>query len=340
MKKITALLLALAMLFSLAACGNTAANEPAAQPAPEGTSKTDVIKIGVMQFGEFTALQNAFEGFKAGLEELGFTDGENIKINYLSAAADTANCPTIADTLINDGSDLIFAIATPSVSCVKEKTTDIPVLFTAVTDPVASGIVDNADKPGKNISGTSDMNPVAEQIDLLVKIIPDAKRVAVFYCSSESNSAAQYELAKAALEAKGIECVQKTVSAIDEAKSAIESLQGVVDAVYIPTDNTLADGMALVSQTANDCKLPVIGGEPGQVEGGALATFGINYFELGKQTAKMAAEILNADDPLAAISEMPIGFQTEECETAINKNTLESLGITLPAEIEAIATYY
>lgn len=337
MKKLLALLLTLAMVFTFAACGQTA-NEPAAPAASEPAA--EVIKIGVMQFGEFTALQNAFEGFKAGLEELGFVDGQNIKINYLSAAADTANCPTIADTLINDGSDLIFAIATPSVSCIKEKTTDIPVLFTAVTDPVASGIVDNADKPGINISGTSDMNPVAEQIDLLAKIVPSAKKVAVFYCSSESNSAAQYELAKAALEAKGIECVQKTVSAIDEAKSAIESLQGVVDAIYIPTDNTLADGMALVSQAANDCKLPVIAGEPGQVQGGALATFGINYFELGKQTAKMAADVLNAADPLAAVAEMPIGFQTEGCETAVNKATLETLGITLPADVESVATFY
>lgn len=330
MKKLLALILALAMVFSLAACGES--------KDEAGTS--DVIKIGVMQFGEFTALQNAFEGFKAGLEEAGFVDGQNIKINYLSAAADTANCPTIADTLINDGSDLIFAIATPSVSCLKEKTTDIPVLFTAVTDPVASGIVADANKPGGNISGTSDMNPVAEQIDLLKELVPTAKTVAVMYCSSESNSKAQFDLAKAQIEKLGMTCIEKTVSAIDEVKSAIESLKGQVDAMYIPTDNTLADGMALVSATANECGIPIVGGEPGQVQGGATATFGIDYIELGKQTAKMAVEILNSSDPLATVAAMPVGFQTEGCETAINQASVDALGLELPASIKDRAVIY
>ena len=332
MKKFLSLILALAMVFTFAACGDSNQNSE--------NSSSDVIKIGVMQFGEFTALQNAFEGFKAGLEEAGFVDGQNIKINYLSAAADTANCPTIADTLINDGSDLIFAIATPSVSCLKEKTTDIPVLFTAVTDPVASGIVTDANKPGGNISGTSDMNPVAEQIDLLKELVPSAQTVAVMYCSSESNSAAQFELAKAQIEKLGMTCVQKTVSAIDEVKSAIESLKGQVDAMYVPTDNTLADGMALVSATANECGIPVVGGEPGQVQAGATATFGIDYFQLGKQTAKMAVEILKSSDPLATVAAMPIGYQTEGCETAINQASIDALGIELPASIKDRATIY
>lgn len=328
MKKVLAIFMALAMVFSFAACGDTK------------EAASDVIKIGVMQFGEFTALQNAFDGFKEGLKEAGFVDGENIKINYLSAAADTANCPTIADTLINDGSDLIFAIATPSVSCIKEKTTDIPVVFTAVTDPVASGLVADANAPGANITGTSDMNPVAEQIDLIKEILPNAKTVAVMYCSSESNSAAQFDLAKAEIEKLGMTCVQKTVSAIDEVKSAIESLKGSVDAMYVPTDNTLADGMALVSATAIDCGIPVVAGEPGQVQGGALATFGIDYFQLGKQTAKMAVEILNAADPVAATAAMPIGFQTEGCETALNKQTAEALGLDIPASVMDRAVIY
>lgn len=324
MKKFLAVLLSLAMIFTFAACGEDQANsEPSA----------DVIKIGVMQFGEFTALQNAFEGFKQGLADAGFVDGQNIKINYLSAAADTANCPTIAETLINDGSDLIFAIATPSVSCVKEKTSDIPILFTAVTDPVASGIIADANNPGCNISGTSDMNPVAEQIDLLKELLPNAKTVAVMYCSSESNSAAQYELAKKQIESLGMQCVQQTVAAIDEVKSAIESLAGKVDAIYVPTDNTLSDGMTLVSATANECGIPTIVGEPGQVQNGGTATFGIDYVELGKQTAAMAVEILNSEDPLAAVASIPVGYQTKECVTAINQASIDALGLEVPQSI-------
>ena len=332
MKKLLAVLLAVVMVFSFAACGE---KQNEAKDSPD-----KLFKIGVMQFGEFTALQNAFEGFKQGLKDAGWVEGKDFSINYLSAAADTSNCPTIADTLINDGSDLIFAIATPSVSCVKEKTTTIPVVFTAVTDAVSSGLVASNDKPGANITGTSDMNPVAEQIDLLREILPDAKKVAVMYCSSESNSAAQFELAKAQIEKLGMECVQKTISAIDEAKSAIESLQGNVDAIYIPTDNTLADGMALVSSTANECKLPIIGAEPGQVEGGATATFGIDYIELGKQSAKMAVEILTSQDPIGATANMPVGFQTKECVTALNQESIDALGLDVPKAVLDRAVIY
>ena len=322
MKKLLALMLSVMMIFTVTACGGSSSS-----------SSDEQIKIGVMQFGEFTALQDAYDGFVQGLEEAGYKDGENIKINYLSAAADTANCPTIADTLINDGSDLIFAIATPSVSCIKEKTTDIPVLFSAVTDAVASELIASNEEPGGNISGTSDMNPVAEQIDLLKEMLPDAQKVAVFYCSSESNSAAQYELAKAQIEKLGMECVQKTISMIDEAKSAIESLKGQVDAIYIPTDNTISDSMTLVAQAANDAGLPIICGEPGMVENGATATYGIDYLELGKQTAAMAVEVLKSDNPLETIAKMPVQFQTENCVTAINQASIDALGLKVPQSI-------
>ena len=332
-KKIIALLLCVALCaLTLVACGGTTNDD---------NSKGDkVLKIGVMQFAEFDALQNAYKGFADGLKEAGYVDGENIKINYLSAAADTANCPTIADTLINDGSDLILAIATPSVAAIKEKTTTIPVLFTAVTDPVDSHIVADYEKPGANISGTSDLNPVKEQIDLLKKMFPDAQNVAVMYCSSETNSVAQYELAKAQLEALGMTCVKKTISAIDEAKSAVESLKGQVDAIYIPTDNTIADSMTSVAQAANDVNLPIICGEPGMVLNGGLATYGIDYYELGKQTAKMAVEILKSGNPLDTVANMPIGYQVEECKYAFNTETAEKLGVTLPEDLLSAATIY
>lgn len=328
-KKCLALILCLAIAFCFASCGSSSGD----------SGDAEKLKIGIIKFGEFTALTNATQGFIDGLAEAGYVDGENITIHELSAAAETGNCPTIADTLINENSDLILAVATPAASAVKEKTTTIPVLFTAVTDPAASGLVESNDAPGANLTGTSDMNPVSQQIALGKQLIPDAKTVAIMYCSSESNSKVQADLAAAAIEEQGMKSVVKTISAIDEAKSAIESLKGQVDFIYIPTDNTLADGMTSVSMAANECGLPTIVGESGMVGNGALATFGINYYELGKTTAEMAVKILKGE---ATPGELPVEYQTSEdiLEIAVNTDTAEKLGITIPEDILDSATIF
>lgn len=329
-KKCLAVLLSLTLVFALAACGSS-------DDGGDANTNGEKLKIGIMQFGEFTALTNATNGFIDGLAEAGYVDGDNITIHQLSAAAEAANCPSIADTLINENSDLILAVATPSASAVKEKTSTIPVLFTAVTDPAGSGLVESNDAPGANLTGTSDMNPVAQQIALGKQLVPNAKKVAVMYCSSESNSKIQSDLAEAAIKEQGMESVVKTVSAIDEAKSAIESLKGKVDFIYIPTDNTLADGMTTVSAAANECGIPTIVGESGMVGNGALATYGINYYELGKATAAMAVKILKGE---AEPASMPIEYQTDEnvLEVAINTETAEKLGITIPDDLAKTAT--
>ena len=323
-------MLSLTLVFALAACGSSDENGDA-------NADGEKLKIGIMQFGEFTALTNATKGFIDGLAEAGYVDGENITIHQLSAAAEAANCPSIADTLVNENSDLILAVATPSASAVKEKTSTIPVLFTAVTDPAGSGLIESNDAPGANLTGTSDMNPVSQQIALGKQLIPDAKKVAVMYCSSESNSKIQADLAEAAIKEQGMESVVKTISAIDEAKSAIESLKGKVDFIYIPTDNTLADGMTTVSAAANECGLPTIVGESGMVGNGALATYGINYYELGKTTAAMAVKILKGE---AEPATMPVEYQTDEdvLEVAINTETAKKLGITIPDDLAKTAT--
>ncbi len=329
-KKCLAVLLSLTLVFALAACGSS-------DDGGDANTNGEKLKIGIMQFGEFTALTNATNGFIDGLAEAGYVDGDNIEIHQLSAAAEAANCPSIADTLINENSDLILAVATPSASAVKEKTSTIPVLFTAVTDPAGSDLIESNDAPGANLTGTSDMNPVAQQIALGKQLVPNAKKVAVMYCSSESNSKIQSDLAEAAIKEQGMESVVKTVSAIDEAKSAIESLKGQVDFIYIPTDNTLADGMTTVSAAANECGIPTIVGESGMVGNGALATYGINYYELGKATAAMAVKILKGE---AEPASMPVEYQTDEnvLEVAINTETAEKLGITIPDDLAKTAT--
>lgn len=297
------------------------------------SKKDSKTVVGIVQFGEFDALSQAYQGFMDGMKEAGYTE-ENTKFVYKSAAGDVNNCATVADAVINAGADIILAVATPAASAVKEKTSTIPVVITAVTDPADSKIVANNKAPGANITGTSDLTPVADQIDLLKTIVPTAQKVAVLYCSGESNSKIQFDIAKKALEDKGMTCVEKTVASIDEAKSAIESLKGNVDAIYVPTDNTLADGMTAVSAAALEAGLPLIGGEVGMVKDGALATKGISYYNLGKQTAKMAVEILKGKKP----AEMPIQYTpTADLKLAVNLEAAEKLGITIPENILAEA---
>ncbi len=292
------------------------------------TKKTDakVLKIGVIQLVEHPALDSSYKGFVDGLAEAGFVDGKNIVIDYQNAQGEQANCVTIANKLVNDKDDLILAIATPAAQAVANLTTEIPILVTAVTDPQSANLVKSNEKPDTNVSGTSDLTPVSAQISLLKKIVPNAKTVGLMYCSSEQNSVFQIEIAKKSCAENGLEFVEGSVSNSNEIQQVTQSLVGKVDAIYIPTDNMLAAGMATVAMVANEAKLPVIVGEGGMVASGGLCTYGINYYELGKQTATQAVDILkNGANP----KDMPIQY-LEKCDFTKNENTEKVLGITLP----------
>lgn len=293
-----------------------------------GCSKTGdkKIKIGVIQLVEHSALDANYKGFVDGLAEAGYVDGKNIKIDYHNAQGEQVNCVTIAEKLINDRDNLIFAIATPAAQAVANLTKDIPILISSVTDPESAKLVQKNTAPGGNVTGTSDLTPCAAQIDLLKKIVPNAKTVGMLYCSSEQNSYFQIALAKAACDKLGLKYIDGTVSNANEIQQVVSSLCGKVDAIYSPTDNMIAAGMTLVSQVANESKIPVICGEEGMVKSGGLATYGINYYELGKQTAKMAVEILrDGKNP----AEMPIEY-LQNCDLTVNPETEKALGITVP----------
>ncbi len=295
-----------------------------------GCSKTGdkKIKIGVIQFVEHSALDANYKGFVDGLAEAGYVDGKNIKIDYHNAQGEQVNCVTIAEKLINDRDDLIFAIATPAAQAVANLTKDIPILISSVTDPESAKLVQKNTAPGGNVTGTSDLTPCAAQIDLLKKIVPGAKTVGMLYCSSEQNSYFQIALAKAACDKLGLKYIDGTVSNANEIQQVVANLCGKVDAIYSPTDNMIAAGMSLVSQVANESKVPVICGEEGMVNAGGLATYGINYYELGKQTAKMAVEILRDGKKPA---EMPIEY-LQNCDLTVNAETEKALGITVPRD--------
>lgn len=342
-KKFLSLTLALTLAASLTACGSSTGTkeESSSTSETQGTtvesttestqSEDTVYKIGVCQLVQHDALDASYNGFIDGLKEAGFEEGKNLKIDYQNAQGEQANCATIASKLVNDQDDLILAIATPAAQAVANATSDIPIVITAVTDPAESGLVESNEAPGKNVTGTSDLNPITEQMDLLVKLVPDVKKVAVLYNSSESNSKIQADLAKEAGAKIGLEVTEATVSNSNEIQQVVQSLVGKVDAIYAPTDNMIAAGMATVAMVANENNLPIICGESGMVEAGGLATYGIDYYELGKLSGAQAAKILKGE---ATPAEMPIEYlDASKLQVSINEDVAKQLGIEIPADL-------
>ncbi|MEA4971786.1 MAG: ABC transporter substrate-binding protein [Candidatus Metalachnospira sp.] len=316
MKKFLAAVVAVTTALALTACGSSASSTQ--QPA---ANSEKVYKIGVLQLTQHAALDKCNEGFFAALDEAGI----KYEADQQNAAGEQSACQTIAEKLVNDGNDLIYAIATPAAQAVAGVTTEIPVVVSAVTDPAESGLVASNDAPGGNVTGTSDLTPVKEQIQLLKQVLPEAKKVGILYCSAESNSEIQAEMARQACKDNGLESIDFTVSNSNEIQTVVESMVGKVDAIYAPTDNTIANGMATVSMVATDNNLPIICGESGMVDAGGLATYGIDYYKLGYMAGQMAIQILvDGKDPAT----MPIGYLSiDQCELSVNKATAEALKI-------------
>lgn len=291
--------------------------------------KTSQIKIGVLQLIEHNALDSAYKGFVDGLKEAGYEDGKNIIIDYQNAQGEQANCITIGQKFINDKSDLILAIATPAAQAIVNMTKDIPILITAVTDPADSKLVADNNSPGGNVTGTSDLTPVEAQIELLKEIISDVKTVGLLYCSSEQNSVFQINIAKKKLDAMGIKYIDIAISNLNEIQQVIQNVIGKVEAIYTPTDNMIANGMATVALMTEPAKLPVICGEGGMTMLGGTATYGINYYELGKLTSTQAVSILKGDKKT---SEMPIEY-LQKFDLVVNTNMIESIGLTIPESL-------
>lgn len=292
------------------------------------TGRGSIPRIGITQFVEHPALDAAREGFIAGLAEKGFVEGEDIEIIFENAQADFTVAQTIARKFKQDNLDLVLAIATPTAQAAASVLKETPVLITAVTDPVAAGLVESMEEPGGNITGTTDMNPVAEQIRLIKDFIPEVKKVGILYNSGEVNSVIQVKIARKAAEEMGISLVEATVTSSNDVALAVSSLVDKVDAIYIPTDNTVVSSMPAVINITNPKKVPVFGSERGQVEQGAVATRGIDYFLLGKQTGRMAAEILQGKDP----AELPIEG-SKELKLVINQQACKQLGLEVPEQL-------
>ena len=281
----------------------------------------DTYQIGVLQLTQHAALDAANEGFIAALD----ASGIKYEVDQQNASGDSSTCVTVADKFVNDGKDLIYTIATPAAQAVAGATSDIPVVGSAITDYVEAGLIDSNDAPGGNVTGSSDMNPIDAQLDLLIQLVPAAKTIGVFYSADEDNSILQANLFTTAAEAKGLTVEKFTISNSNEIQTVVQSMEGKVDACWIPTDNKLAAGMATVAMIANEIKLPIIAGESNMVTEGALATYGLDYYQLGYLAGEMAVDILkNGKKP----ADMPIQFlPADKCELAVNEETAKAIGI-------------
>lgn len=288
---------------------------------------SDMVRIGITQIVEHPSLDAAREGFKRAMTENGYTEGENITFDEQNAQNDQATATSIASKFASDGVDLVLAIATPTAQAAAQAITDIPILITAVTEPEEAGLVDSWDAPGGNVSGTSDLNPVEDQLGLIKELAPDAKTVGIVYSSGEVNSEVQVELAKETAKKLGLELKLATVSNSAEVQQAAESLD--VDALYVPTDNNVVNALESMIQIAESKQIPLVVGEGDSVEGGGLATYGIDYEELGYQTGLMAVKILKEGaDPAT----MPIET-LEEIQLIVNKSAAANMGVEIPAAL-------
>ena len=290
-----------------------------------GSGNSSSYTIGVLQLTEHSALDAANKGFVKAIKKSGL----DVKIEQKNAQNDQSACKTIADKFVGDGVDLIFAIATPAAQAAAQSTTDIPIVGTAITDYAASKLVKSNDKPGTNVTGTSDLTPVAEQLEMMQKVLPDAKKVGLLYCTAESNSDIQISAAKKELDKLGLEYKDYTVSSSNEIQSVVESAVGKVDVLYSPTDNTIAAGAAQVGQICKENKLPFVTGEEGMCKAGGLFTLSINYKDLGYEAGKMAVKILKgeAKPEDMAIKTLP----TEKLVVVKNEEMAEAIGIDLSA---------
>ena len=291
-------------------------------------------KIGIVQLVEHNALDDASRGFVDGLKTRGFEEGKNVAIDRQNAQADQSNLQNIVQRFISDKVNLICAIATPSVQSAANATKEIPIVGTAVTDYVSAKVVQSSEMPGGNVTGTSDMSPISDQIDLLLKLYPNAKTIGTIYSSSEVNSEIQVKEMTEYAAAKGLTVRTATISTVNDIPQAAQSLVSDVDVFYEPSDNVIASAMPTLVSVTDPAGKGVICAASTMVAAGGLATYGIDYYKLGVQTGEMAADILEGK---RKPSEMKIET-ARDLMVVINKKNAAKLGLTIPDEVLQGAT--
>lgn len=316
MKKTLLGTLVLGLGLVLAGCGTQASS----------STKGKTLNVGILQIVQHGSLDEARQGFKAGLNQELKAHNKSTKINYhyLNAQGDQSNLNTMSQQLVQQKNDLLLGIATPAAQALAKKTTTTPTLVTAVTDLKAASLVKSDQKPGTNVSGTSDLTPVGLQLKLLKSLTKGNKPLGIMYNSSEENSVLQVKLAKKYAKQHHIALKVVSATSTNDIASVLAGLEGKISGLYLPTDNLMASAMKTIGQKAKAAKLPVVTGSIEMAEDGGTATYGLNYRDLGKQTGKMAYQVLiNHKKP-----------QTMPVETAktlhlyVNKANTKAIGLT------------
>ncbi len=309
MKKIIALLLVVSILAVFAACG---------------TAEKDSYVVGICQLVQHPALDEATKGFRDALTD---ALGDKVTFDEQNASNDIPACATIANSFVSKNVDLIMANATPALQACASATTEIPILGTSVTEYGVALSIENFDGTvGGNISGTSDLAPLAEQANMIVELFPDAQSIGLLYCSAEANSLYQVNVVKAELEAKGLTATPYPFSELNDMAAVAEAACATSDVIYVPTDNTVASATNILYGVTKEANIPVIAGEEGICAGCGVASLTISYYDLGYKTGEMAAQILKGE---AKIEEMPIAYAPNFVKK-YNPDVCADLGITPP----------
>lgn len=312
----------------LTACGGSADDADAPGSTDEASSEEtagESISVGISQIVTHPSLDAAREGFKAALADAGY----DVDYDEQNAQGDQSIAASIAGKFASDDLDLILAIATPTAISVAQAVTDVPVLFTAVTDPLDAGLVESMDAPGANVTGTSDAVPALDLLELVTRLAPDAKTVGIVYNPGEPNAVTQVDWAEEAAAELGLEIELATADTSNGVQQAADSLD--VDAFFVITDNTVVTSLETLIQVAEEKGIPVVASEGDSVARGAIATIGIDYYSLGYQTGEMAVRILTGE---ATADSMPVEVQTE-LAVYLNTGAAERMGVTIPDDLLA-----
>lgn len=291
------------------------------------------VSVAVTAIVEHPALDAVRDGVKDALAEAGYKDGENYKFIYQSAQGNPATAAQIARQFVGDAPDVIVPISTPSAQAVVAATRDIPVVFTAASDPVGAQLVKTMEKPGGNVTGLSDLSPVAEHVALIKEIMPNVKKIGYLYNSGETNSVSLLAVLKEAAAKENIEIIESAATKSSEVKGAAQALIGRADAMYVPTDNTIVSALESAVTVAEEGKLPLFTADTDSVARGAVAALGFNYYDVGKQTGVIVTRILKGEKPGAIDVEVAKGT-----DLVVNLSAAKKMGIELPQAVIDRAT--